>query len=187
MFNESEKVVMEMFPTWVKPQRRLMPQKLAPWLTDTGSLTRRLQQHNQHGFAVDLLGNSWIKPLPDESLKLRIRLTELSFQREVRLLDGDRANVYARTIVPLATYKAMPYRFNQLGNKPLGEVLFTDPSVRRGDIEIACLVPGQWLYEMAVLEEDDRPEHLWARRSQFFINDKPLLVNEVFLSALEQQ
>lgn len=176
---------MEMFPTWVRPQRRLMPRNLASWLTDTGSLTRRLQQHNQHGFAVDLLGNSWIKPLMDESLKLNIRLAQLSFQREVRLMDGDRANVYARTIVPLATYKAMPYRFNQLGNKPLGEVLFTDPSVERGEIEVARLLPGQWLYEMAVLEEDERPDELWARRSQFFIKGKPLLINEIFLPALE--
>lgn len=178
---------MEMFPTWVRPQRRLMPQNLASWLTDSGSLTRRLQQHNQHGFAVDLLGNSWIKPLMDESLKLNLRLTELSYQREVRLMDGQQANVYARTIVPLATYKAMPYRFNQLGNKPLGEVLFTDPSVKRGDIEVARLVPGQWLYEMAVLEENCRPDELWARRSPFLIKGKPLLVNEIFLPALEQR
>lgn len=177
---------MEMIPKWLKPQRRLMPQSLASWLTDTGSLTRRLQQTNQHGFAVDLLGNSWIKPLTDESLRLNLGLAEISFQREVRLMDGDRANVYARTIVPLKTYKAMPYRFNQLGNKPLGEVLFTDPSVRRGAIEVACLRPGQWLYEMAVLEENIRPAQLWARRSQFFIQDKPLLVNEIFLPAIEQ-
>lgn len=173
-----------MIAKWLKPQRRLMPADLASWLTDTGSLTRRLQQHNQYGFAVDLLGNSWIKPLTDESLKLKLRLAELSYQREVRLMDGDKANVYARTIVPLATYKAMPYRFNQLGNKPLGEVLFTDPTVKRGEIEITCLKPGQWLYEMALLEENDRPEELWARRSAFYIRGKALLVNEVFLPAL---
>lgn len=162
-----------------------MPAQLAPWLTDTGSLTRRLQQHNRNGFTVDLLGNSWIKPLIDESLKLKLDLAELSYQREVRLMDGNKANVYARTIVPLATYNAMPSRFNQLGSRPLGEMLFTDPSVKRGEIEISCLKPGQWLYEMAVLEETTRPQALWARRSQFFIRGKALLVNEVFLSTME--
>jgi chorismate--pyruvate lyase len=161
-----------------------MPAELAPWLLDKGSLTRRLKKHNQHGFSVDLLGNSWIKPLIDESLSLRLPLNELSYQREVRLMDGKRANVYARTVVPRATYMHMQHRFNQLGNKPLGEVLFTDPTVSRGPIEIACLKPGQWLYEMALLEETVRPDVLWGRRSQFYIAGKALLVNEIFLPAL---
>jgi chorismate--pyruvate lyase len=166
---------------WHSPQRRLMPSELAPWLTDTGSLTRRLKLHNQHGFSVKVLGNHWIKPLTDESLLLQLPTTQMAYQREVNLLDGDYANVYARTVIPLATYQAMKHRFNSLGNKPLGELLFTDPTVTRGPIQIASLKPGQWLYEMALLEEELRPDELWARRSQFFISGKPLLVNEIFL------
>lgn len=169
---------------WHQPQRRLMPAALAAWLVDTGSLTRRLRKHNRDGFSVDLLGNSWIKPLTDESLSLQLPLNELSYQREVRLMDGGRANVYARTVVPRATYLSMPHRFNQLGSTPLGELLFTDPTVERGPIEIACLKPGQWLYEMALLDEDVRPKALWGRRSHFYIAGKALLVNEIFLPAL---
>ena len=173
--------------TWHQPQRRLMPAELAAWLVDTGSLTRRVKKQCQNGFSVDLLGNSWIKPLTDECLSLRLPLNELSYQREVRLMDGDRANVYARTVVPRATYLNMPHRFNQLGSRPLGELLFTDPTVERGPIEIACLKPGQWLYEMALLEEDVRPKALWGRRSHFYIAGKPLLVNEIFLPALHRR
>ena len=170
---------------WQRPQRRLMPKNLASWLTGTGSLTRRLQQHNQYGFSVELLGNSWIKPLVDECLQLKLSLNELSYQREVRLLDGDEANVYARTIIPRTTYLAMQHRFNNLGNKSLGEVLFTDPTVQRGPIEIACLKPGQWLYEMAILDEPYRPDELWGRRSHFYLQGKVMLVNEIFLPKLE--
>ncbi|MBT3504999.1 MAG: chorismate lyase [Piscirickettsiaceae bacterium] len=171
---------------WHRIQRRLMPRGLVPWLSDTGSLTRRLKRYNQIDFSVQVLGNSWIKPLTDESLALKLSLSELSYQREVLLMDGQNANVYARTVVPRATYMTLQQRFNRLGNKPLGEVLFTDPTVVRGPIEIACLKPGQWLYEMALLEEAERPEVLWGRRSQFYLGGKPLLVNEIFLPALSR-
>ena len=169
---------------WHTPQKRLMPRELVSWLTDTGSLTRRLQKHNKHDFSVHNLGNSWIRAMVDECQLLGIPASEMTYQREVRLMDGDEANVYARTIIPLATYQAMKHRFNNLGNKPLGDLLFTDPTVKRGPIEIACLKPGQWLYEMALLEENSRPEELWGRRSYFYLGGKNLLVNEIFLPTL---
>ncbi|PCJ29680.1 MAG: hypothetical protein COA90_11305 [Gammaproteobacteria bacterium] len=169
---------------WQTPQKHNMPAELAPWLTATGSLTRRLEKHNQHDFSVQLLGNSSMRPLPDECLHLSIPTSQMAYQREVRLMDGDRANVYARTVIPLATFNAMKHRFNKLGTRPLAEVLFTDPTVQRGPIEIALLSEGQWLYEMAVLDEDYRPEVLWARRSKFYLSGKVLLVNEIFLPTL---
>ena len=170
--------------TWLPPQKRLVPKLYWPWLTEQGSLTRRLKQFNQVDFSVHLLGNHWIKPLPEESLYLREPLRNMAFQREVRLLDGGIANVYARTVIPLETYSAMKQRFIGLGTKPLGELLFTEPTVQRGDIQIAKLQPGEWLYEMALLEEEYRPEHLWGRRSSFFLSGKILLVNEIFLPTL---
>ncbi|NOQ94973.1 MAG: chorismate lyase [Methylophaga sp.] len=169
---------------WHTPQKRLMPKELASWLTDTGSLTRRLQQHNTDAFSVHVLGNCWMRALPDECQLLGVPMTQMAFQREVRLMDGDTAKVYARTVVPLHTFQAMKHRFNSLGNRPLGELLFTEPTVKRGPIEIACLKPGQWLYEMAVLEENSRPDELWGRRSHFYLGGKILLVNEIFLPTL---
>ena len=169
---------------WQSPQKRLMPTELASWLTDSGSLTRRLQKHNEIDFSVQVLGNSWMRPLPDECRLLNIPMTQMSYQREVQLMDGNQANVYARTVIPLATFQTMKHRFNSLGTKPLGELLFTDPSVKRGPIEVACLKPGQWLYEMALLEQDDRPDELWGRRSYFYLGGKILLVNEIFLPTL---
>jgi len=154
---------------WLPPQKRLMPTELVPWLTDTGSLTRRLKQHNDEAFSVQLLGNHTMRPLADECLSLAIPPTEMALQREVRLMNGKQANVYARTVVPLDTYLSQKQRFNSLGNKPLGELLFTDPSVKRGKIEVARLYPGQWLYEMALLEEDYRPDLLWGRRSTWLM------------------
>lgn len=170
---------------WQPLQRRLVPAELIPWLAERGSLTRRLEHSNQYPFSVQLLSNSWVKPLADESHLLAITPSELVYQREVRLMDGAQANVYARTIVPRATYMAMQSRFNNLGNTSLGELLFTDPSVERSEIEVACLKPGQCLYEMALVDEQQtRPDELWARRSIFYLSGKKLLVNEIFLPTL---
>jgi chorismate--pyruvate lyase len=169
---------------WLPPQKRLVPASYWPWLTERGSLTQRLRRFNEVDFNVHLLGNHWVKPLPEESLYLGERLQNIAFQREVRLLDGGIANVYARTVIPIDTYTAMKQRFIGLGTKPLGELLFTDPTVERGDIQIAKLQPGEWLYEMAVLEEEYRPEHVWGRRSIFSFSGKNMLVNEIFLPTL---
>lgn len=169
---------------WRRPLGQLMPAELTSWLTDTGSLTQRLQVHNQHDFSVQLLNTQWIKPLPDECLLLDIPLTEQAYLREVRLMDGEQANVYARTVIPLATFQEMEQRFNTLGNSSLGDLLFSDPSMQRGEIEVACLKPGQALYEMAMMEESPRPKELWGRRSLFYLRGKKLLVCEIFLPSL---
>jgi chorismate--pyruvate lyase len=169
---------------WQPIQKRLVPAELIPWITERGSLTRRLKHSNQYPFSVQLLGNSWSTPLEDECSILEIPSAELVYQREVKLMDGEQANVYARTVVPRATFIAMQSRFDNLGNTSLGELLFTEPSVERGEIEVACLKPGQCLYEMALNDEPQRPDELWARRSIFYLSGKKLLVNEIFLPTL---
>lgn len=169
---------------WQRLQRRLVPMSMWPWLSETGSLTRRLIAHNEHDFSVSLLKNEWKTALLDEASLLGINPKARTFQRAVHLMDGVHANVYARTIVPRVTFEAMRYRFNQLGNTSLGEVLFTDPSVIRAPIEIACLKPGQTLYHLAMQGQDIDIAHLWARRSVFTLGGKKLLVNEIFLPTL---
>lgn len=169
---------------WQPAQKRLLPENLASWLTETGSLTRRLQAHGEDEFSVNLESNHWLLPLPDEAKLLEVKNTQRVYQREVRLMLGESAAVYARTLVPPATFHAMRHRFQTLGNQSLGELLFTDPTVVRGPIEIACLKPGQLLYEMARGEVKDYPTEIWGRRSRFYMNSKILLVNEFFLPDL---
>ncbi|NQY51620.1 MAG: chorismate lyase [Piscirickettsiaceae bacterium] len=162
-----------------------MPAYLASWLTDAGSLTCKLQKSNQYNFSVQLLKNNWTRPLPDECLSMRVPMTQIAMQREVRLMDGKEANVYARTVIPLSTYQAMRQRFSNLGNNSLSELLFTKALVKRGPIEITCLKLGNELYEMAILGENYRPKELWARRSHFYLSGKILLVNEIFLPIID--
>jgi len=166
---------------WQPPLLQSLPSALRVWLTDTGSLTRRLQQSCQQPFSVALLDNQWRRSLPDEALLLRHAFTQLMLQREVHLLDGSQPQIYARTVVPRSTYLAKSQRFDALGNQSLGEMLFNEPSLKRGPLQVACLQPGQFLFEMATKRLPSRPQYLWARRSCFYVGNKNMLVNEVFL------
>lgn len=162
-----------------------LPSKLASWLTDQGSLTLRLQQTSEQQFRVDLMHTGWQKPLIDEALKLGQPLAEKAYCREVLLSDGDSPRVYARTIVPRASYQALQthLHIHHLGNRSLGEILFSDPAIERGPLEVIRLQSGQNLFERAKQYGIDLDESatLWARRSCFHYAVYKLLICEIFL------
>ncbi|WP_438969918.1 chorismate--pyruvate lyase family protein [Methylophaga sp.] len=172
---------MKHWTRWQLPLMQSLPPALRDWLTDTGSLTRLLQQSCQHDFSVELLSSQWQRPLPDEALLLGQAREKHAFEREVYLMDGEKPQIYARTVVPMNTYFARTQRFDSLGNQSLGEMLFNQPGLKRRPIQVACLQPGQFLFELATKRLTIQPEFLWARRSCFYIEDKKILVNEVFL------
>lgn len=154
---------------------------MRPWLLEQGSLTLRLQRACQQGFSLRLLASEWGRPFADEALLLGQPLTRHALQREVLLFDGARPQIYARTVIPLATYRVMRHRFDTLGSQPLGEMLFNDPTLQRGPIEIACVGQGQRLYAQATATLELPPPQLWARRSLFYLAGHAMLVNEIFL------
>lgn len=102
--------------------------------------------------------------------------------RQVQLLCGNRPWVYARTVIPATSMCGRLQRLARLGNRPLGAMLFADPGMRRGRVELARITPGQTLFAAALGHTGrDTPAAIWGRRSVFRIADKPLLVSEVFL------
>jgi chorismate--pyruvate lyase len=159
--------------------------RLRVWLLDNGSLTRRLRAVCGGQFRVKILAQGWAKPLINEAHHLNIAFQRRIFHREVVLYCGERPMVYARTVIPARTLKGRLSRLANLGEKPLGEVLFTDPHIQRRDLEIARLQPGELLFVNAWRLCPDAPDKaidaIWARRSTFAYHDKHLLVSEIFL------
>ena len=90
--------------------------------------------------------------------------------REVELIGQGQPWVRARSVLPVTSLNGPGRRLRRLGNRPLGHLLFRDPTLRRGDIEIALL---------------QQPEGaVFARRSHLLYHGQPLLVAECFLPAL---
>lgn len=178
----SRKVIAE--PHWWRFDRlRLpcVPHHYHRWLRDNHSLTKRVIDACQGEFRVRLRRQGWHRPLHSERRILHMGRTRVGLIREVELLCGGRPWVFARTVIPTASLKGAVGRLARLGERPLGAVLFSRPTTRRGQIEFARLLPGQVLYEAAVVHLDVRPEVLWGRRTVFDFAGKPLLVNEIFL------
>jgi chorismate--pyruvate lyase len=157
------------------------PLDLLDWLLDPASLTSRLQQTCAGQFRVEPVSQLWQRPMLNEAQALGVRPHERCFVREVRLLCDDRPWVFARTVIPVRTLTGPRRRLSRLGKKPLGAVLFADPSMQRSGIEIAKLLPGQALFARATADLPKQPATIWGRRSAFYLNHKPLLVSEIFL------
>lgn len=160
-----------------------LPVSLSPilidWLCDPSSLTARLKSHCAE-FHVEVLGQHIEKCQAKEACSA-IPAGSQVLVREVLLYCDNKPHVFARSLLPMDSLNGEQQTLANLGSQPLGQVLFNDPSLRREAIEVArfnhCSVVAELCNKLSVRPEGD----LWGRRSLFFINDKPLLVAEIFL------
>jgi chorismate--pyruvate lyase len=158
-----------------------IPADLAGWLLDPASLTQRLLQLCPQAFRVRLLSQQWERPRPDEAKVLGIRYDGQAIIRQVQLLCDDSPWIYARTVIPATSMRGKLRRLARLGTKPLGAMLFADPGMRRGVVELARITLGQQLHADALHRSHECTDTIWGRRSVFRIAGKPLLVSEIFL------
>ncbi len=162
----------------------IVPDQMTCWLFDPASLTSRLVAACSGNFRVRVLDQAWYNPLHNESHRLSMRYKRTALIREVLLYCDDTPWVFARTVIPKSTLSGKQKFLANLGSRPLGAVLFSDPNMHRDDFEITKLSAGHYLYEKAVQELADAPASIWGRRSVFYLQNKPLLVNEIFLPAI---
>jgi len=167
---------------WRSQRLRDVPEGLSSWLLESGSLTRRVIHACGEGcFRVRLLHQGWGTPLNSERRLLRSRRGVIMLIREVELLCDGVPWVFARTLIPATSLQRAVRRLTQLGEKPLGAVLFSDPRVSRGVTQVARLQPRHPLFQAACDHLDTLPDALWGRRTLFALAGRPLLVNEIFL------
>ncbi len=144
------------------------------WLLDQGSLTARLIKLSQNDFHVEVAFQGWGKPTLSEARALCIHPRQQVLIREVRLCGHGEPWVYARSVIPASTLSGPLRVLKSLGSRPLGALLFKDPTMQRGPIETALIPLG------------NEKQPAWARRSVFFMRTKPLLVTEIFLQPLQR-
>ena len=168
-------------PSWHDAQQYAwqLPRLLAPWLLDQGSLTARLIEHSQQQFSVQLLRQDWGQAFTGEYRLLQSPLRQKMLVREVILQGAGQPWVYARSLVPITSLQGRLKALKHLDNRPLGALLFQDPSMQRGPIQVAQLQPAHNYLPPDVTTEPGSP--LWGRRSVFYLDEQPLMVSEVFL------
>lgn len=166
-----------------KPQpiaANLPPGSLRSWLLDTGSLTRRLQQHSGGDFSVTVLKQRWERPRLDEARALGISPQQYALVREVILSGHGSPWVYARSVLPQPALTGELHFLRKLGNKPLGALLFGNPSIKRGPVVLKRYAVSSL---PASLSQGAPATSLWGRYSVFRYRQHGILVSEVFLPA----
>ncbi len=150
----------------------LLSQPWRAWLLDKGSLTQNLKDVSPGNFSVSVTYTGFGRPSLSEAKALNIASRQQVYIREVALCIKGKPVVLARSVIPRSTLTAGERQLLFLKNKPLGEFLFSHKNMRREPIQVKSgKVNGT---------------SVWARRSVFKLNEKPLLVSEYFLSSLLQ-
>jgi chorismate--pyruvate lyase len=102
--------------------------------------------------------------------------------REVLLHCSGTPLVLARSIIPQEALQGGQCRLAHLGDRPLGELLFSYRKLRRESLELARIDPPYWcapLVEQLGLSAD-----VWGRRSVYRVAKGRILVCEFFLPAV---
>jgi chorismate--pyruvate lyase len=154
---------------------------LLDWLLDQDSLTKKLQALSAN-FQVQVRqqvtisrSKDLLSPYFSDENKILVR--------EVLLVCDNKAVVFAQTEIPFSTLTDRQAKLAEIGTNSLGTFLFQDPSMKRDKIEVAQFPVYSAVHQLCtdLNQEVDFP--LWGRRSLFYVNNKPLLVSEVFLPA----
>lgn len=147
------------------------------WLLEPNSLTAKLKSHG-HDFSVQVLSEKQFALNKHQQQLLSCQLTQ-GINREVLLWCNGHPMVYAQSWLPVSQ-SMQQQQLLELGNKPLGDVIFQHPDLKRTAIEIARFDehhPVQQLME----QPQDQLRPLWGRRSVFSLAQSRFLVSEIFL------
>jgi chorismate--pyruvate lyase len=130
-----------------------IPSFIKNWLIDNTSLTQKLK---------NLYPNFLVKVLNEENIIIDENILDEKqvVKREVNLCAGDKKLIYAISFIPESCADLI-----NIGNKPLGEILFQNAI--RDSIEIT------------------KTQNIWGRRSVFLYNDHKIMVCEFFMPTLQ--
>jgi chorismate lyase len=172
---------------WRSPPIGLLrASKLYPWLTDSGSLSARIQQHFAQFNLVRL--NQKLAPAhADEAALLGVRASTHVMVREVILRDGETPLIFAHTVVARDAAQSAWHALRKLGTRPLAQLLFNDKRIESGALRYRHLNTAHPLMaKIKTALPNLVPQRCWARRRVFEKAGQRLIVTEVFLGAITE-
>jgi chorismate--pyruvate lyase len=167
-------------PRWLSANhvlRKTLPRDLQSWLSEPESLTQRLRNQFEN-ISVQVLFEKQQTPFLTERRLLHLPEQRYCLVREVVLLSNQTPLILARTVIPAKTLKITQGNLARLGTRPLGEILFSAPSLQRESAGITRIEPDLWASDWQITAP------LWGRRTQYSICGQPMLVSEFFLPSL---
>jgi chorismate--pyruvate lyase len=162
------------------------PREWQPWLSDTGSLTQKIERAIGQKLEVQVLRDYPQSLNSDESRYFHFRVRRCRV-REVLLCMNNIPLVMAHSVIPTYSSSGSNHAILRLGKKPLGAVLFAKTrkhSKPKPPRDIARLDKRSTLWKKCARQYAELSTPLWARRTLYRLKGHPILVNEIFLPAL---
>jgi chorismate lyase len=171
---------------WLPATRmpRGVPARLLACLTTERLLTECIQELSGAPAALRLIDQR-LGFLGRDQQELLAAPAASCLLREVALSAGDRAWVFAQSLIPDHALELHPW-LAELGGASLGASLAAFAGLERGPFEFAPLPASHPLAARAIDCCGQQASVLWARRSWFGLNGRRLLVQEVFLPEVER-
>nr|WP_247664812.1 chorismate lyase [Pseudoalteromonas sp. MMG010] len=145
------------------------------WLLEPHSLTAKLKAH-ACTFSVNVLNEQRFILTPQQQAMLKCE-SQYALNREVLLLCDEKPHVYAQSWLPDT---ANNNELHNMGERPLGDVIFQDPHLSRNNIEFAHFEKHHPMQKI-VSQLNQPTRSLLGRRSVFSLQNYHFLVCEVFL------
>ena len=151
--------------TYKKMELTIKSNTVKSWLSENGPITRRIIKN--HDFSMAVLKDEFSSTNMEEKNFLGF-FEDVSIKVREVILYADRSPiVFARSLIPDITIRDGLKRLGNIGEKPLGDILFEKELFQRTD-----MVFGKFQNEKKVF---------WGRKARYTVNQKPLSVMEVFL------
>ncbi|MFC3909659.1 chorismate--pyruvate lyase family protein [Legionella dresdenensis] len=156
---------------------------LEPWLQCQSSLTTKLKQH-ANNVSLTVLNQGW--ELADYWDKYKLQLDSgLLFKREILIAAGSEYCWYGRTVIPQLVYEQNLDLFSRLATESLGDIIFTEPRIKRLSLTSYCIDRDSIEYQWLQSSWHQNSHVLSVRFANFLIDQHyPFFLVEILLPAL---
>tara|TARA_B100002019_G_scaffold137582_1_gene118569 strand:- start:11 stop:493 length:483 start_codon:yes stop_codon:yes gene_type:complete len=134
------------------------------WLLEKGPITQRIKLTEE--FKLQIICDEE-KEVPDSELKFLKFESKKNRLREVLLHGNNTPRVYARSVIPNETIENGFRKLGELGNKPLGDILFNKNIFKKEHTQYASFKINKNTF--------------WGRKARYTVKNYPFSVMEVFL------
>ncbi len=124
------------------------------------SLTKILRSYAKKSFHVEVLFEGFVRIQPSDQLGYLAKVGQLCWHRQVKLWVDEVCWVVGKSWIPLTSLRGRAKQLFYLKNRPLGDILFRDPHLKRSEF---------------IFGADGR-----TRSSVFHFYGEPLVVREIF-------
>lgn len=164
-----------------------IPPHVRAHLIDPGSTTAYFKQIAQSLQVTVCYQGITTKIDPDLKHYMHVDDNDALFLRQVLICGDQQPFMFAHCLMTTSMYQQHQSWLDNLGDRPIGEVLFKRPELQRSTIDIAHLAEGSSYHQSINQIMSIAPSSLWIRRSKLFDATLCIGLTEVFLPRLLQQ